>query len=114
MVNSFRELIVWQRSVEMSVALNRLTWSFPQEQRFGLTSQLRRASVFVTGNIAEGWGHRSDGEYKSFFDKARCSLMEVQNKLELASELGLGDTNVRHHAEDLSREVGKMLGCLMN
>jgi len=114
MVNSFRDLTVWQRSVEMSVALNRLTWSFPQEQRYGLTSQMRRASVVVTGNIAAGWGHMADGEFKDFLGKARLSVMEVQSQLKLANELGLGDNAVRHHAEDLSQEVGKMLVSLMN
>jgi four helix bundle protein len=114
MVNSFRDLMVWQRSVEMTVVLNRLTWSFPQEERLGLASHLRQASVFVTGNIAAGWRHQSDGASKDFLRRASGSILEVQNQLKLATELGLGDNAIRHHAEDLSREVGNMLVSLMN
>jgi len=114
MVNSVRDLTVWQRSVEMTVALNRLAWSFPQEERLGLTSHLRQASVFVTGNIAAGWRHQADGEFNDFLGKARRSVLEVQSQLKLANELGLGDNEIRHHAEGLSQEVGKMLVSLMH
>ena len=113
MVTSFRDLNVWQRSVEMSVALNRLIWSLPQEER-SLTSRLRRASVFVTGNIAEGWIHMSDGDYVQYFGKARGTVMEVQSQLHIAEERGLGDTQTLHHAEDLSREVSDMLATMLD
>jgi four helix bundle protein len=63
---SFRDLIVWQRAVEMSLAIYKLTASFPDSERFGLTNQLRRASVSVASNIAEGYGRSTKGEYVLF------------------------------------------------
>jgi len=113
MVKSFRDLEVWRRSVEMSVALNRLIWSLPQHER-SLTGGLRRASVFVSGNIAEGWIHMSDGEYRQYFGKARGTVLEVQTQLHRAEQLGLGDSETLHHAEDLSREVGDMLASMID
>jgi hypothetical protein len=62
-IESFKDLQVWQRSIEMTVAIYRLTTSFPPDERFGLTSQLRRASMSVASNIAEGYGRGSRGEY---------------------------------------------------
>jgi four helix bundle protein len=60
----FRDLIVWQRAVEMTVAIYGLTGNFPREELYGLTSQLRRAGISVASNIAEGWGRQSNGEYR--------------------------------------------------
>jgi four helix bundle protein len=92
MAESYRDLIVWQRAVQMSVALYRLTAAFPREEVYGLTSQLRRAGVSVASNIAEGWGRQSQGEYKQFLGIARGSNMEVQTQLVIATELGFGET----------------------
>jgi len=114
MADSFRDLIVWQRSVQMSVALYRFTSGFPREELYGLTSQLKRAGVSVASNIAEGWGRKSQGEYKHFLGMSRGSNMEVQTQLVIAAELGFGDDEKRLQAEALSHEVGKMLVALMN
>jgi four helix bundle protein len=111
---SFRDLIVWQRSVQMSVALYRLTTRFPTEERFGLTSQLRRAGVSVASNIAEGYGRGSTGEYKHFLGMARGSNMEVQTQLVIAGELEFGEAAKREECESLSNEVSKMLVAMMN
>ena len=78
MADSFRDFIAWQRSVQMSVALYKLTNGFPREEIYGLTSQLRGAGVSVASNIAECWGRQSQGEYKHFLGMARGSNMEVQ------------------------------------
>jgi four helix bundle protein len=83
MVQSYRDLIVWQRAVQMSVAIYRLTAAFPRDELYGLTSQLRRAGVSVASNIAEGYGRGSTGEYKQFLGMARGSNMEVQTQLEI-------------------------------
>ena len=63
--------MVWQRAIEMSLAIYKLTSSFPASEQFGLTSQLRRASVSVPSNIADGYGKSSRGEYLSFLGHAR-------------------------------------------
>ena len=66
MGNSFKDLVVWQRPVQLSLAIYKLTASFPDAERFGLTNQLRRASVSVASNIAEGYGKSTKGEYFLF------------------------------------------------
>jgi four helix bundle protein len=88
MAESYRDLLVWQRSIELSLTLYRLTESFPKEELFGLTSQLRRAGVSVPSNIAEVYGRMSAGEYKQFLGMARGSNQEVQTQLFIACELG--------------------------
>lgn len=80
-VKSYRDLLVWQRSIQLSVAVYRLTGEFPREELYGLTSQLRRAAVSVASNIAEGYGRGSKGEYTNFLGIARGSVLEVQTQL---------------------------------
>ncbi len=89
MVESYRDLKVWQRAVAMTLAVYRATTGFPKEESFGLTSQVRRAGVSVASNIAEGYGRGSKGEYKQFLAMARGSNLEVQTQLFIAAELGL-------------------------
>lgn len=110
---SFRELVVWQRAVEMSLAVYRLTAAHPESERFGLTNQLRRASVSVASNIAEGYGRVSKGEYLQFLGHARGSNFEVQTQLTIAAGLGLGGRGSHHEAEELAAQVGKMLNAIM-
>ena len=111
---SYRDLIVWQRAVQMSVSLYKLTVGFPREELYGLTSQLRRAGVSVASNIAEGYGRSSTGEYKQFLGMARGSNMEVQTQLVISRELVIGSLEMLDHSEALSHEVGKMLVSLMD
>jgi four helix bundle protein len=112
-VESFKDLIVWQRSIQLTVALYRLTGAFPSDERFGLTNQLRRAGVSVASNIAEGYGRLSTGEYKHFLGMARCSNCEVQTQLVVARELGFGDSERLGVAQGLSEEVARMLVALL-
>lgn len=109
----FRDLTVWQRSVQLSVAIYRLTSKFPREELYGLTSQLRRAGVSVPSNIAEGWGRQSEGEYKHFLGVARGSNLEVQTQLIIARELNFGDSAHLEQADGLSAEVSRMLIALI-
>jgi four helix bundle protein len=109
MVRSFRDLAVWQKSMQMAVAVYRLTQEFPREETYGLTSQLRRTAVSIPSNIAEGHGRLGTNEYRQFLGIARGSNFELQTQLELARMLGKGDPNVLQEAESLSHEVGKMI-----
>jgi four helix bundle protein len=113
-VESYKDLHVWQRSIQMTVALYRCTEQFPSEERFGLTSQLRRAAVSVASNIAEGYGRGTSGEYKHFIGMARGSNCEVQTQLVIAKELGFRTPDHLKAADHLSQEISRMLTALMH
>ena len=108
-VRSFRDLIVWQRAVELTVAVYGLTRDFPREEIYGLTSQIRRACVSVSSNIAEGHGRNSTGEFRQFLGVARGSNFEVQTQLILSRRLQFGGDERLCVCEGLSAEVEKML-----
>jgi four helix bundle protein len=113
MGQSFRNLAVWQRAIELSLAIYKLTSSFPDSERFGLTNQLPRAGVSIASNIAEGYGRSTKGEYVQFLGHARGSNSEVETQLVIAKALGLGSKQLLKTTEDLCSEVGRMLGGLM-
>ena len=106
---SFRDLVVWQRAMQLTVAAYRLTQKFPREEQYGLISQIRRSAVSVPSNIAEGQGRKSTGEFKQFLGIARGSNFEVQTQLEIARALKFGDSISIDEAEGMSHEVGKMI-----
>ena len=110
---SFRELDVWQRAIQLTVAIYQLTAGFPDSERFGLTNQLRRAAVSVASNIAEGYGRATKGEYVQFLGHARGSISEVETQLVIASALGFGSKPLLRSAEGLCNEVGRMLRTMM-
>jgi|SRR5580692_11828692 four helix bundle protein len=113
MGESFKNLAAWQRSIEMTVAVYKLTSSFPASERFGLTNQLRRAAVSVASNIAEGYGRSTRGEYVQFLGHARGSNSEVETQLVIAKALGFGSQQALRTSEELCKVVGIMLGALM-
>ena len=113
-VQSHRDLIVWQRAIELTVAIYEITSSFPREEIFGLTSQMRRAGVSIASNIAEGYGRTSTGEYRQFLGMARGSNLELQTQIVVARKLGFGDPHKLDVAESMSSEVSKMLVSIMS
>ena len=113
MAESFRDLIVWQRAIQLSVAIYKLSASFPREETYGLSNQLRRAGVSVSSNIAEGYGRGSTGEYKHFLGMARGSLCEVQTQLVITRELGYGSAEALQKAEGYAEEVSKLLASFL-
>jgi len=113
MANSFRDLQVWQRSMQLTVPVDRLTQSFPREEVYGLSSQIRRSAVSIPSNIAEGQGRLTVGEFRQFLGIARGSNFELQTQLEIARLLGFGDSKLIDEAEGLFHEVGKMLYALL-
>jgi four helix bundle protein len=113
MIESYRDLKVWQRAIQMTLGIYRVTTGFPKEEIFGLTSQMRRASVSVASNIAEGYGRSSRGEYKQFLGRARGSNLEVQTQLFIAVELGYGNPELLKEADTLSNEVSRMPNSLL-
>jgi four helix bundle protein len=109
MAQSFRDLQVWQKAMQLTVAVYRFTREFPHEEIYGLTSQMRRAAVSVPSNIAEGHGRLNPSEFKQFLGIARGSICEIQTQLEIARQLQFGNADLLHEAEQLSHEVGKMI-----
>jgi four helix bundle protein len=91
-----------------------MTKSFPREEIYGLTSQMRRSAVSVASNIAEGNGRMSSGEYRQFLGIARGSNLELQTQLEIVRALGLSNDPTIKEAEGLSFEVGKMISGVLN
>ena len=109
MGESFKDLIVWQRAVQLSMAVYKLTSSFPDSERFGLTNQLRRATVSVASNIAEGYGRSTKGEYLLFLGHARGSNCELQTQLIISKGLGFGNActaKLKDSSEEVSRDAG--------
>jgi four helix bundle protein len=110
---SFRELTVWQRAFQLTLAVYKLTATFPDAERFGLTNQLRRAAVSVASNIAEGSGRSTKGEYIQSLGHARGSVYEVEAQLLIAGGLKFGSRPLLQTAEELCNEVGRMLRAMM-
>jgi four helix bundle protein len=111
---SFKELIVWQRAVQLTTEIYHLSASFPSSEKFGLINQIRRASVSVASNIAEGYGRSTKGEYVQFLGHARGSICELQTQLIIATALGFCPNNEIQNVERLSADVSRMLIALMN
>lgn len=87
-IQSYRDLSAWQRARELVAAVYELTAEFPQDERFGLTAQVRRSAISVPSNIAEGYGRGARADYIRFLRIARGSLFEVEAQITLASDLG--------------------------
>lgn len=111
---SFRDLVVWKRAIQLTVAVYKMSCDFPREELYGLTSQIRRSAVSVPSNIAEGQGRLSSGEFRQFLGIARGSNFELQTQLEVARALGIGDAKRIDEAEGLSHEVGKMIHAILD
>lgn len=113
MLRSYRDLIVWQKAVELAVLIYRLTEGFPKREIYGLASQIRRAGVSVPSNIAEGYGRGSRKEYLQFLSIAQGSLKELETQTVLAQRLGYATVSQAERVLLDSEIVGKMLGGLI-
>src|SRR6266849_2281302 len=111
-VLSYNDLLVWQRSMDLVEMAYRTSRTFPREEQFGLTSQLRRAVVSVPSNIAEGHGRESLGEYLHHLSIANGSLMEFETQIAISSRLGYLQADGQTRVLELSKEVGRMLAGL--
>ncbi len=113
MLKSYRDLMVWQKAMELTLEIYRFSSSFPRTEMYGLTSQLRRAGVSVPSNIAEGYGRGSRKEYVQFLCISQGSLKELETQLILAQRLNYGSKMASDSILELSDEVGRMLGSLI-
>jgi len=105
----FQDSIGWQKAMALIVEAYRATAKFPKEEMFGLTSQLRRASVSIASNIAEGQGRLTTGEFVHFLGMARSSCLEVQTQIEAAKMLGFGVPEELDKAQEIAMEVVEIL-----
>ena len=113
MLRSYRDLMVWQKAVELALLICRLSEGFPKREIYGLTSQVRRAGVSVPSNIAEGYGRGSRKEYVQFLSIAQGSLKEMETQTILAERLGYATLSQTERVLSESELVGKMLGSLI-
>ncbi len=109
MAQDYRDLIVWKRAIELTVCIYKLTRAFPKDEQYGLSSQMRRASVSVASNIAEGRGRLNVAEFRQFLGLAQGSIYELQTQLIVAKSLQLSGPEAISQAELLSNEISKML-----
>src|SRR6267142_6354230 len=113
-MKDFKELRVWQKSHELALFIYESSKSFPREEMYGLTSQLRRAAVSIGANIAEGCGRRSDGELVRFLQIARGSSSEVEHHLLLARDLKFLQAATHQDIEKKLQAVQRMLTSLVS
>ena len=113
MPQDVQDLTVWQRAIDLTVCVYKLTRDFPKEETYGLISQLRRASVSVASNIAEGRGRLNPGEFRQFLGVALGSVFEIKTQLIVAKRLKIGRPAAIEESEALSQEVSKMLTSLI-
>jgi four helix bundle protein len=113
-IQTYRDLEVWQKSMDMVEEIYRLTKRFPQDEQFGLTSQIRRAGVSVPANIAEGYGRLHRKEYINHLSIAQGSLLEAETHLQIAVRLEYLEREQVKHLWGLMQDVGKMLRRLIN
>ena len=113
-IKSYRELIVWQKAMDLVEDVYKKTKGFPREELYGLTSQLRRAVVSVPSNIAEGQGRTSTREFLHHLSIAYGSLCEVGTQILIAHRLGFLETRDVEVLDAMSSEVGRLINGLSN
>ena len=114
----YRDLLVWQKAMELARAVYRETEALPKTEMYGLQSQMRRAAVSVPSNIAEGHGRLNDGHFRQFLATSRGSLFELQTQMELASDLKLLDEvrikALMEQCEEVARLMNGLLAALQS
>lgn len=108
-IRSYKDLVVWQKSIELVVAVYSLTALFPTEERYGLTSQMRRSAVSIPANIAEGSRRSTRKDFRSFLLVAYGSGAELETYIEVLRRVPFGEKLDYRHAETLLDEVMRML-----
>ena len=108
-MKTFRELLVWQKSMNFVTEVYKVSKLFPKEENFGLTSQIRRSAVSIPSNISEGYGREGLNDYLRFLNIAMSSLFELQTQLEIAFNLEYVKREKFNKLHELPREIERML-----
>lgn len=114
MVKTYKQLIVWQKAIELVVLVYKLTEKFPKSELFGITSQIRRAAVAIAANIAEGQQRNHRLEFIQFLGIAYGSAAEVETYLEIIRKLNYADEKEIKKTEEMLTEILKMLNTLIS
>ncbi len=109
---NYTDLIVWQKAMDFVETVYRATASFPKEEVYGLTAQLRRAAVSVPSNIAEGQGRDSKPDYRRFLSMAYGSLREAETQILIAERLRYLDSETRRNLMQIAAEIGRLVNGL--
>ena len=112
-INTYRDLIVWQKSMTFVTEVYLMTKCFPSTENFGLISQIRRSAISIPSNIAEGYGRKSTGDYIRFLQIAVGSLFELQTQIEIAFNLLYIDKITFNNSLDKTSELDRMLSSLI-
>jgi len=112
-IRSYRDLILWQKSMDLATTIYRITEPFPAQEQFGLTSQLRRGATSIPANLAEGHSRHSRGDYRRHVSIASGSLAELETNLEIVSRLGYLAAEPLVTTLAQAGEVGRMLTVLL-
>ncbi len=112
-IESYRDLIVWQQAMDLAVAVYGATKSWPKEELYGLTSQVRRAASSVPASIAEGYGREVRGSYQQFLRIAQGSLKELETQLLIAERTGIAPNGTAASLLASTESVGKLLRLLI-
>ena len=113
-IRSFHDLIVWQRAVDFTVKIYTVTKNFPREEMYGLTSQIRRASVSIPSNIAEGQAHNTKPAFANHLDIALGSAAELETQLTIALKIGYLQQSEYENLTTNLVEITRMLYGLLN
>lgn len=112
-IRTFTDLVAWQKAIQLAKRVYLVTRAFPDDERFGLTSQIRRAVVSISANIAEGHGRHSTPDFVRFLRIAKGSANEVESLWILAGELGFTDDKARCDVQELILEQMRVLDGLI-
>jgi four helix bundle protein len=113
-IKRYKDLLVWQKSMKLVTQVYEKSRSFPKEDTYGLTSQIRRCAVSIPSNIAEGYGRRTSGDYVRFLRIASGSLYELQTQMEIAKNLCYLQESEFQKIEANSIELEKMLSSMIS
>ena len=113
-MKSYRELIVWQKSMKLVTLVYQQSTDFPSQEMYGLTNQIRRYAISIPSNVAEGFGRNHTKEYIRFLEISRGSLYELQTQLEIAFNLKFLTLDNFEQLAKMSLEIEKMLNSLIS
>ena len=111
--DSYKDLVLWRKSVDLAAAIHNVTRGLPRSEMFGLVSQMRRASVSIPSNVAEGSARRTTREFIAFLHISRGSLSELETQLTIARQVGYLEDQVTAGVDALIDEVGRLINAVI-